>query len=189
MEECVSLWQTADFLLLDPLKSSVEKAVHNYCDKRTKQLCTTLFRPKWEQPDNPGKLAPWAIDMILGIRSAYRWNIECLKAVLVEFIWAGRHHILYPSTMPTTLDHLKDTPGFLADLLVLFASSSWSKTAVWAPRGSRRTWTTTCRICGTEISWKRNEKDEGQIFDPFAFGDGSGWCRDCGKLDLIPWRG
>lgn len=188
MEECVSLWQTADFLLLNPLKSSVEKAVHNYCDKRMKQLCTRLFRPKWKESGSKGKLTPWAIDMILGIRGAYRWNIEGLKAMLVEFIWAGRRYTLDASIVSTTLDQLKDTPAFVADLLA-FLASNWSmKTAVWAPHRSWTTWTATCRRCGTEIFWENNDEEEGQVRDPFGFDNHRGWCRDCGKLDMIPWR-
>ncbi|KAG6353628.1 hypothetical protein INS49_005336 [Diaporthe citri] len=187
MGECVSLWQTADFLLLNSLKSSVEKAVHNYCDRRMKQLCTRLFRPKWAN-EIKGKLTAWAIDMIIGIRGAYRWNVEGLKAVLVEFTWAGRRCTLDARIVSTTLDHLKDTPAFVADLLAFFASTSSTKSAVWAPHRSGRTWTATCRRCGTEIFWGNNEQAEGQILDPFGLDGGLGWCRDCGNLDMTPWR-
>lgn len=191
MEECVSLWLTADFLLLDSLKSSVEKAVHKYCDIRMKQLCTRGLRPKWAQ-GNTGELTSWAIDMMLGIQNAYRWNIEGLKAVLLEFIWAGRRYTLDASIVSTTLDHLKDTPAFVANLLAFFSHNSSATTAVWAPnrvgRTFERIWTTTCRRCGTEISWKTSKEAEGQIRDPFGFDGRLRWCRDCGKLDMIPWR-
>lgn len=190
MEECISLWRTADFLLLNPLKSSVKEAVYKYCDKRMKQLCTRLFRPKWGQwaRGNTIELTPWAIDMILGIQGAYRWNIEDLKAVLVEFMWAGRRYILDAQIASTTFDHLKDTPAFVADLLAFFASNSPTETAVWAPHRSRGAWTATCRRCGTEMSWENDKEAEGQICDPFSFHSLHGWCRDCGELDMIPWR-
>lgn len=188
MEECVSLWQTADFLLLNPLKSSVEKAVHKYCDKRMKQLCTRLFRPKWRESGSKGELTPWAIDMISGIQGAYKWNIGGLKAVLVEFVWAGRRCTLDASTVSTTLDHLKDTPAFVADLLAFFASNTPKKTAVWAPHRNWNTWPAICQRCGTKIFWENKNEEAGQVRDPFGPDTHGGWCRDCGKLDMIPWR-
>lgn len=102
--------------------------------------------------------------------------------------WAGRRYTLDASIVSTTLDQLKDTPAFVADLLA-FLASNWSmRTAVWAPHRSWTTWTATCRRCGTEIFWSNNDEEEGQVRDPFGFDNHRGWCRDCGKLDMIPWR-
>lgn len=202
VEHCVLLWHTADFLLLHPLKPSVQQAVRNYCDKRMKHLCTReIGNPsKWRDPQDKSKLLPWAADFLSGIRSAYEWKAEDLKSVLMEFIWVGRRRLLgrklpaHNSIIPSFVDHLNNTSTFMADLLSDFASGPWINTAVWAPKhkwngGTARE----CGLCAKEISWQKFEESVGQVYDPFTvdhttFEIGRGWCRDCMKGDIIPWR-
>lgn len=159
-----------------------------------KKICTGRARPKWHTSENVKGLTPWALDMVLGIRFAYKWDIEPLKAVLLEFIWAGKRHTLAKGMSSMTLEHLKDAPSFATDLVGYLACKKWRDTAVWAP--SRKTsgsmdsasMTSTCRRCGVRVSWETTEDAEGLIRDPFHLGPNFGWCRDCGKLDMIPWR-
>lgn len=198
VEHCVALWHTADFLLLNPLKSSVDEAVRSYCDKRLKQLCTIGNVEWWRHKDDEKKLSPWALDVILGIREAYKWNIEDLKKVLMEFMWTGRRWTLRNDLVNITFDGLKDTPTCVTDLLGYYASGPWLTTAVWAPQneviigdievGSPNI----CVGCGKEISWERSDAREVQVLNPFSMDKKSrftrGWCRDCGGLDKIPWR-
>lgn len=198
LEKCVSLWHIADFLMLDPLKYPVENAVHGYCDKRMKQLCTIKSGSNsWEHDDKDG-LSPWALDMVLSIRESYKWDITSLKAMLMEFMWVGRRYTLKDDMAPITLDHFKDTPEFFTDLAGHYASSSWVITALWAPKEVLLLSTITdgslprCARCDKEIMWGKEAKD-GQVSDPFQQNSrgrpATGWCRDCGKLDdAVPWR-
>lgn len=199
MEHCVALWHTADFLLLNPLKSSADEAVRSYCDERLKQLCTRDGEQKWRHEDDRSRLSPWALDIVLGIRDAYKWNIEDLKKVLLEFIWNGRNWTLRSDLAGITFDCLKDTPTCVTDLLGYYASGPWLKTAVWAPhsektqRKSEADDPYKCARCGKAISWKRSGRPTaGQVVDPFQINKthkiARGWCRDCGELDMIPWR-
>lgn len=132
--------------------------------------------------------------MVLGIRCAYKWNIEPLKAVLLEFIWAGQRRTLAEGASSMTLEHLKDIPSFANDLVGYLACDEWKDTAVWAPlRKSLGSMNLvimdfTCRRCGVRVYWKSKNEGEGLVLDPFTLGASCGWCRDCGKLDMIPWR-
>lgn len=197
VEHCVLLWHTTDFLLLHPLKASVQKAVFSYCDKRMKYLCMrrTIFQPKWRDHQDESKLQPWALDIVLGIKKAYEWKIEDMKAVLMEFIWVGRRFTLDEPICSTLLICLTDTPGFIGDLLGKYAARPWLKTAVWAPdrpkhSGSIRE----CASCAKKLSWKgHSEETAGQVYDPFSVDHEMdiltrGWCRDCAGGDVIPWR-
>lgn len=198
MEYCVALWHTADFLLLNPLKPSVEEAVRNYCDRRLKQIFTVGTAPRWWHKDDVNRLSPWALDVMTGIREAYKWNIEDLKKVLMEFIWSARFCTLRNGMASITFDCLKDTPTCVTDLLGYYASGPWLSTAVWAPRseetyhdseaGSGRK----CLRCGKAKSWGDTQAMTGQVMDPFSVNRDCkltrGWCRDCAELDIIPWR-
>lgn len=197
IEHCVSLWRTADFLLLNKLKSPVEKAVHSYCDKKMKQICTYGSPPTWSNLFNRKKLTPWALDVVLGLRCTYKWNIEHLKAVLMEFIWIARTWVLTPILISTLNDHFKDVPAFKDDLLCKYASASWNKTAVWAPRITNDITTDggrfrVCLQCTKTIPRIGSQEREGCVVDPFSLDIDRnvtrGWCKDCGKLDMIPWR-
>lgn len=184
VEHCVLLWHTADFLLLHPLKFSVQQAVRRCCDKRMKLFCT--------EPTHEPKSISWVLDVVLGIRSAYEWKIGDLKSVLMEFIWVGRSWIFTPFTLSTFRDHLKNTPDFMDDLLIEYASSAWIKTAVWAPvRQRNHTASKQCGLCFKDMIW--SEDAPGQVLDPFSLDQENlefvkGWCRDCSKGDTIPWR-
>lgn len=178
-------------MLLNPLKLSVQKAIHSDCDKRLKELCTFNRWNKWHHQEKLEMLSPWALDLVLGIREAYKWNIEHLKKVLLEFTWAGRNATLRKFMAKITLDHLKDVPNFVTDLIGYYGSAPWLETAVWAPckntsKISGAGSDTECARCEKKISWRRGEYSEGQVWDPFH-ADGRhiitrGWCRECGEL-------
>lgn len=196
IEHCVSLWHIADFLLLGPLKSTAEKAVHKYCDERMKTLATLGPGNKWRDVEDGRKLSPWALDMISGIRESYRWKIKPLKAVLMEFLWVGRPWTLSRTAAPALMDHLKDTANFMGHFLSRYASRPWIGTAVWAPAPRTDMGVaharSVCRRCGEKMSWAKDLNPVGQIFDPFELNRfseiTSGWCLKCSKLDGIPWR-
>lgn len=198
IEHCVALWHTADFLLLNPLKPSVDVAVRSYCDERLKQLCTIGNVQKWRHKDDKKKLSPWALDIVLGIREAYKWNIEDLKKVLMEFIWTGRNWTLRSDLANITFDCLKDTPTCVTDLLGYYASRPWLRTAVWAPHTKETDGNIeagsayTCVRCAKAISWANYDAAVGQVSHPFLidrhYKIARGWCRDCAQLDTIPWR-
>ncbi|KAH8767329.1 hypothetical protein F5883DRAFT_521940 [Diaporthe sp. PMI_573] len=134
VEHCVLLWHIADFLLLDSLKSAVHQAVFKYCDKKMKHLRTWKSEKKWRHDEDKYRLSPWALDIVLGIQHAYKWDVKDLKAMLMEFIWVGRGWTLGNRRLVSALrNHLKDTPAIMDDLLSQYASGPWIKTAVWAP--------------------------------------------------------
>lgn len=197
MEHCIALWHIADFLLLHPLKDLLEDAVHEYCDIRMKTLCTIGRKLKWCDQNDRSKLSPWALDFVLGIQEAYKWEARYLKEVLMEFMWAGKWWTLGPRVVPALLNQLKNTPDFMNDLLGQFAARPWITNAVWAPcyfAGSLSNRNNTCLLCHKDLILGR--KDEpgvaGQIRNPFvqdsANRDPIGWCKDCGNLGKIPWR-
>lgn len=198
VEQCIALWRTADFLLLKPLKSSVDEAVRSYCDERLKKLATIGNVERWWHKDDGKKLSSWALDVVLGIRESYKWSIEDLKKVLMEFMWAGRNWTLCSDLASIVFAGLKDTPSCLTDLLGYYASGPWLKAAVWAPKNKvthsdiEANSPHTCARCGKEISWERSDGPAGQVVDPFSINQNfkftRGWCRDCGELDMIPWR-
>lgn len=200
MVQCVGLWKLADYLLLSPLKSSVEVAVRKYCDKRLKQLCTIESESKWLQDDgNQDELSPWALDLVLGARDAYTWNFDVLKRILMEFLWAGRVWTLRGGIASTVLSHFKDTPVFVTDLVGHFASKKWLEDAIWAPKyGLKRNRdgdSQTCPGCKARFFGAFSEPAKpakGQVIDPFILDRHHDpkrrWCCSCGKLDSIPWR-
>lgn len=196
VEHCVALWHTADFFMLKALKTSVESAVRDYCDKRMKELCMTPYRPTWRHPQQLNQLSPWALDLVEGLRQAYEWRISDLKSVLMEFIWVARALTLESGMASVLFDHLKDTPGFTDDFLGRYASSLWLRTSVWVPprdkvnsdRGSSY-----CLRCSKPIFWDDFWKgDKGQVINAFRRDTNNGyrsaWCSDCGAGDNIPWR-
>lgn len=132
MVQCVSLYNTAKFLGLKSLRSSVDKAVRSYCDKRMKQLCTRDFEPGWTPKLNDVELSPWAVDMVLGIGEAYNYHTSEMMDILMEFIWVGRHTTLNPDVTPIILDLLKDTPDFVVDLISWYATGNWTQDPKWA---------------------------------------------------------
>ncbi|KAG6354204.1 hypothetical protein INS49_004808 [Diaporthe citri] len=133
VEHCVSLWHTADFLMLEALKRSVERAVRDYCDKRMKELCISPHRPTWRHPQHLDQLSPWALDLVEALRQAYEWQISDLKSVLMEFIWVARTLTLQSGIASVLFDHLKDTPRFADDFLGRYVSKSWLRNSVWVP--------------------------------------------------------
>lgn len=197
VEHCVSLWHTADFLMIKALKTSVEGAVRSYCDKRMKELCISPHRPTWRHILQINELSPWALDLIQGLRQAYEWQITDLKAVIMEFIWIGRSVTLQTGIASVLFDHLKDTPKFSDDFLGKYVSKSWKSTAVWIPPRDKVTSPMGCGYClrcFQLISWDRfwNSPGQGQVINPFRRdsdnGYRGGWCSDCGAGDNIPWR-
>ncbi|KAG8158348.1 hypothetical protein KVR01_012109 [Diaporthe batatas] len=195
VEQCVCLWHLADFLLLGPLKPLVEKAVHSYCDKRMKQFCTFGVASDWMSTATTGELTPWALDLISGVRQSYKWNAEHLKAVLMEFLWVGRFDTLRFGGASVLFHHLTDTPKFMDDFLGYYASGNWIPDRVWAvlcrKEATLQAGQQKCRRCLKHITWSHEDRN-GQIADPFELVRNTvvttGWCRDCSKLDTIPWR-
>jgi hypothetical protein len=195
VEHCVLLWHVADFLLLDSLKSAVHQAVFKYCDKKMKHLRTWKSEKKWRHDEDKSRLSPWALDIVLGIQHAYKWDVKDLKAMLMEFIWVGRGWTLGNRRLVSALrNHLKDTPAIMDDLLSQYASGPWIKTAVWAPdRSGSSGKLDKCGLCARTISWGGSPEAVGQVYDPFTidyrnFEIRNGWCRDCSEGDIIPWR-
>lgn len=196
IEQCVSLWHLADFLLLGRLKSPLEEAIHHYCDRWMKEMCKIDGTNNWNNETAESGLAPWALDLISGVRQSYKWNAEPLKAVLMEFLWVGRVWTFQEDAASDLLEHLKDVPDFAKDLLVRYASDDWIRKAVWAPQRSRTAISmnadSACRRCGQPISWKTYSDCKGQVYNPFDLnlftGITTGWCRGCSDLDTIPWR-
>lgn len=195
VEHCVSLWQTADFFMLDALNTSVDSAVRDYCDKRMKELCISPHRPTWRHPNNPYQLSPWALDLVQGLRRAYEWRISYLKAVLMEFIWVARTLTLQSGIASVLFDHLKDTPNFTDEFLGRYVSKSWLSTSVWVPPRDKVTsnhGSSYCLRCSKPITWSDFWDTQGQIINAFRRdsdnGYRGGWCSDCGAGDNIPWR-
>ncbi|POS77134.1 hypothetical protein DHEL01_v204472 [Diaporthe helianthi] len=196
VEQCASLWHIADFLLLEPLISAAEKAVHGYCDKRMKQLSTIGNHDDWRDAKDRNKLCPWALDMISGIRESYKWNNKRLRAVLLEFLWVGRSSTLGGRMSSVLLDHLKDTASFSEDFFGHYSCTQWTNGAVWAPAPREyfvvASGKSTCRLCRGKVAWASPGDIDGQIFDPFELSHvhriSTGWCKVCSKIDVIPWR-
>lgn len=197
VEHCVSLWHTADFLMLQALKTSVESAVRGYCDKRIKELFITSSQPTWRHPHRVKQLSPWALDLVEGLRQAYKWRISDLKAVLMEFIWVAREHTLDSGWASVLFNHLKDTPSFMDDFLGGYVSTTTKITSVWIPPRDKVTSEhkyNYCLRCSKPISWGDGKfwESQGQIMNPFMRNSYDGyrgaWCSDCGAGDNIPWR-
>lgn len=136
--------------------------------------------------------------MVLGIREAHNLHVFDLKEVLVEFLWVGRRWTLDPAVAPTVLSHLKDIPDFTTDLISRYATGLWLQDPRWAPFSDteiQNRWhsdVTECARCGKDMSHQTDDEKNGQVYNPFQLdGDvkhGKGWCTDCGRLDMIPWR-
>lgn len=195
VEHCVSLWHTADFLMLEALKRCVVSAVGDYCDKRMKELCISPHRPTWRHPENLNQLSPWALDLVEGLRQAYEWRISDLKSVLMEFIWVARSVTLQCGIASVLFDHLRDTPSFTDDFLGRYASSLWARDSVWVPPRDKVTSNHSfnyCLRCSMPMIWGGFWNTQGQIINAFRRdsdnGYMGGWCSDCGAGDNIPWR-
>lgn len=195
VEHCVSLWHTADFLMLEALKRCVESAVRDYCDKRMKELCISPHRPTWRHPQRLNQLSPWALDLVEGLRQAYEWKSSHLKSVLMEFIWVARTLTLQSGIASVLFDHLKDTPRFTDDFLGRYASKPWVRDSVWVPPRDKVTSNhgySYCLRCSKPISWGDFWNTQGQIINVFRRDNDNGykgaWCSDCGAGDNIPWR-
>lgn len=197
VEHCVSLWHTADFLMLEALKPSVESAVRDYCDKRLKELCISPHRPTWRHPQYPSRLSPWALDLVKGLRKAYEWQISHLKSVLMEFIWIAKTLTLQSGIASVLFNHLKDTPRFADDFLGRYVSKSWLRESVWIPPRDKVApkhgyGYSSCLRCSKPIYWSDFWNTQGQVINAFRRdtdnGYRGGWCRDCGAGDNIPWR-
>lgn len=195
VEHCVSLWHTADFLMLEALKISVESAVRDYCDKRMKELCISPHQPTWRHPQHHNQLSPWALDLVEGLRKAYEWRISDLKSVLMEFIWVARTLTLQSGIASVLFDHLNDTPKFTDDFLGKYVSKSWLRNSVWVPPRDKVTSnhsSSYCLRCSMPITWGDFWNTPGQIINAFRRdsdnGYRGGWCSDCGAGDNIPWR-
>lgn len=194
VEHCVSLWHTADFLMLEALKRSVESAVRDYCDKRIKELCIIPHLPTWRHP-RVDQLSPWALDLVEGLRQAYEWRISHLKSVLMEFIWVARTWTLQSGIASVLFDHLKDTPKFADDFLGKYVSKSWLRNSVWVPPRDKVTsnhGSSYCLRCSMPVTWGGFWKTKGQVINAFRRdsdnGYRGGWCSDCGAGENIPWR-
>lgn len=187
--ECVSLYSLAELLKLKSLQSSAKKAVCRYCDKQVKQLCTYGSDVSWvSDPTNDDQLSPWALDLVLGLLRAYQKHTHELRDVLMEFIWVRRYDTLYPGTLPTILDLFKDEPSFVEDFMGWYATGNWTQATQWAEfKDHSNNIALTCERCGNEMPDRTAEDRKGRILNPFDE-DKPGWCRDCGQLDMIPWR-
>lgn len=195
VEHCVSLWHTADFLMLGALKWPVERAVRDYCDKRMKELCISPHRPTWRDPQHLNQLSPWALDLVEGLRKAYEWKISHLKSVLMEFIWVGRTLTLQSGIASVLFDHFKDTPKFTDDFLGRYVSKSWLNNSVWVPPRDKVTSNQSssyCLRCSRPMIWGDFWNTQGQVINAFRRdsdnGYRGGWCSGCGAGDNIPWR-
>lgn len=163
-----------------------------------KQLCTGDSELEWSPSDNDTYLRPWALDMVLGIIEAHKLWVFDLKEVLVEFLWVGRRWTLHPAIAPTVLSHLKDIPDFATDLISWYATGIWLQEPHWAPFSRTEIddhWyfkVPVCARCGKDMSHQTDEEKNGQVYNPFPRDGnvtyGKGWCADCGRLDMIPWR-
>lgn len=195
VEHCVSLWHTADFLIIQPIKVLVGSAVRSYCDKRMKELCISPFQPTWSHTVN--KLSPWALDLVRGLQQAYEWRISDLKAVLMEFIWVARSVTLRHGAASALLDPLlKDVPTFIDDFLGTYASTPWISKSAWIPPYDKVTSNygkRFCLRCAKAISLGDNFwSSQGQVINAFRRDNDNGylgaWCSDCGAGENIPWR-
>ncbi|KAH8744486.1 hypothetical protein F5883DRAFT_22557 [Diaporthe sp. PMI_573] len=79
------------------------------------------------------------------------------------------------------------------DLLLLFCAP-WVQDAIWAPHSTtamRADLAERCARCKKVITWG-GESSRGQVVVPFQLNRDKmftrGWCRECGELDMIPWR-
>lgn len=163
-----------------------------------KQLCTRDSELEWSPTEDETDMRPWALDMVLGIREARKiWDSD-LKDVLVEFLWVGRRWTLHPGIAPTILSHLEDITDFATDLISWYGTGLWLQDPHWAPFSKTEIddhWfykVPVCARCGKDMSRQTNEEKNGQVYNPFQLDGnvkyGKGWCKDCGRLDMIPWR-
>lgn len=189
---CVDLHRAADFFLLEPLLPIIRSRLGDYCDEKMKWLST---RRKVSSARNCSAVLSWTKDVANGICEAYKWNIEPVKKILMEFVWVGRNELLDVHSFFRLQDHLGDVPNFLEDLLNRFAIHQWTKDAVWTPKPVRvLCWNGACVRCGKKLVSSSKDSDGaiGQVMDTFNVSVDNGilreWCKDCGAMDMIPWR-
>lgn len=189
---CVDLYRAADYFLLPLMFPIIQRRLEDHCDEKLKWLCT---RGNTQFNETNRTTLRWTMDLVDGIKQAYKWNTEGIKKTLMEFVWVGRKRFLGTGWV-SIQDRLDDTPAFIKDMLRHCAMLPWQLDSAWAPnfqdvpvsqRGR-------CVRCGKDLAICRsgNSDADGQVWDPFTIsGDNRTrreWCKECAAMDMIPWR-
>lgn len=191
---CVGLYRAADFLLLKPMLSIIQRRLGDHCDEKLKWLSTRGDL----QVDHTVLL--WARDIVNGIEEAYRWNTEPIKKTLMEFVWVGRFRLL--GTPWPGMDDLNNNSIFIKDMLHHCALRPWQEDSAWAPDplgvNVAKGWRSTCVRCNTKLAMVSQGAPtaaadaDGQVEDPFNKTAENlvlrEWCKKCAAMDMIPWR-
>lgn len=185
---CVDIFRAAQFLLLHPILPRIVDRLGRHCDWRLKQLCT--------RNTGTGNVdaKAWVNDLANAIKLAYKADLESMKTIFGEFVWAGRWRLLGGGDCD--ISFLVDyTPEFIKDVLHNFATKQWLNNPLWAPKRPEKSlagWHWQCAICKVKVASSNTKEAEGQVFDPFTLGEENivrrEWCRKCSGLRTIPWR-
>lgn len=98
---CVELYRSADFFMLKPLYTFVERYLGNYCDERIKWLYT--FGNSLDDYYKEQRARIWIEDLKSAILETERWNTPIVTNMLKEFVWAGKG---YFTRIPAFAPHL-----------------------------------------------------------------------------------